>query len=53
MPESKQPKTFPYMVVRDQWDADGNRITKGTQVDLTAEQAMDGVESGALARVKG
>ena len=41
-----------YTVQRDFWDADGQRIAKGAEVEMTAEEAQDGVESGALKRVK-
>tara|TARA_R110000764_G_scaffold35137_2_gene78442 strand:- start:402 stop:701 length:300 start_codon:yes stop_codon:yes gene_type:complete len=40
------------VILRDFWDKDGKRQPAGKEVDLTAEDAMDGVESGALSRVK-
>ena len=40
------------VVLRDYWDADDNRVTAGTVISLEIEQAMDGVESGALSRYK-
>ena len=39
-------------ILRDFWDAEGNRQPKGKVVSLPAEDAMDGVESGALTRTK-
>lgn len=39
-------------VLRDVWNAEGERIVAGSEVYLSAEDAMDGVESGALSRVK-
>lgn len=40
-------------ILRDTWDEDGNRHKAGTTVMLDPEAAMDGVEKGALSRVKG
>lgn len=45
-------KKYEYTVERDQWDSDGNRHRKGRVVKLTADEAQDGVESGALKRIK-
>lgn len=45
-------KTIKCVILRDFWDKDGKRQPAGKEVDLTAEDAMDGVESGALSRVK-
>lgn len=39
-------------ILRDVWNADGERQPAGTEVDLTPEEAMDGVEKGLIARVK-
>ena len=47
-----EPKKFEYVVQRDVWTADEERIAKGTTAELTAEEAQDGIESGALKRVK-
>lgn len=44
--------TFTMRVLRDFWDAEGNRISAGAQIEASAEAAMDGVESGLLSRVK-
>lgn len=44
--------TFPCEVLRDYWNADRERIRKGTIVDLPASEAMDGVEAGRVRRVK-
>lgn len=45
-------KTIKCIILRDFWDADGNRQPAGKEIDLPAEEAMDGVESGALTRAK-
>lgn len=45
-------KTIKCVILRDFWDADGKRHKAGTEVSLPIEAAMDGVESGAVARVK-
>jgi hypothetical protein len=45
--------TIKCVILRDTWDKDGNRHRAGVEVNLPAEAAMDGVESGTLARVKG
>ena len=53
MTERKQTaRKFVYEVQRDVWTAEGERIRKGTRAELTAEEAQDGLESGALKRVK-
>lgn len=39
-------------IERDFWDADGTRHRAGTEVDVPVEAALDGVETGALSRVK-
>ena len=46
-------KLIPVVIKRDVWDADGKRHRKGTIIELPVDAAMDGVESGALSRVKG
>ena len=46
------PALIPVMVKRDFWDASGERHRKGTVVEVTYEAALDGVEAGALTRVK-
>ncbi len=43
------------MVLRDFWrdeDEKGGRVFAGTVVEVTPEEAMDGIEAGTLARVK-
>lgn len=45
-------KTIKCIILRDFWDAEGERQPAGKEIDLPAEEAMDGVESGALSRVK-
>lgn len=39
-------------IVRDFWDADGERHRAGTEVELPVDAALDGIETGALSRVK-
>ena len=39
-------------IMRDYWDEDGVRQRAGQEIDVPAEEAMDGVETGALSRVK-
>ena len=45
-------KTIKCVVLRDYWDATETRVPAGTEVDVPVDAAMDGVESGSLARVK-
>ncbi|WP_454916544.1 hypothetical protein [Xanthobacter sediminis] len=47
------PVQRPFRVARDYWPADGGeRVRKGAIVELTADEALDGLESGALTRVR-
>lgn len=48
--ETKQ--TVDVEILRDFWDADGNRHKAGTIISVPVEAALDGVESGALRRAK-
>ncbi|HET7413890.1 MAG TPA: helix-hairpin-helix domain-containing protein [Pararhizobium sp.] len=52
-PKSSTEKLIPVRINRDFWDADGKRHRKGTVVEVPVEAALDGVETGALSRVKG
>ena len=45
-------KTVKCVILRDMWDEDGKRHAAGKEVDIPVDAAMDGVESGALKRVK-
>lgn len=45
-------KTQPFRINRDYWDEAGGRHRKGEIVELSADDALDGLESGALSRVK-
>lgn len=45
-------KAFPYRINRDYWDDNAVRHRKGKVVEMTAEEAQDGLESGAISRVK-
>lgn len=40
------------VVNRDFWPAEGERVRKGTIVEMTAAEALDGIESGAMSRLK-
>lgn len=40
------------VVLRDFWPEEGNRVVKGTVVEMTPDQAMDGIEAGAVRRLK-
>lgn len=39
-------------ICRDYWDSDGKRHRKGTHVSLPVGAVMDGLETGAIKRVK-
>lgn len=39
-------------VLRDYWTDKGERVRKGTGVEVTAEEAMTGLENNTLKRVK-
>lgn len=39
-------------LVKDTWDANEVRVKSGTRVKLTAEQALEAIESGSYRRVK-
>ncbi|PWL17399.1 hypothetical protein DKP76_11515 [Falsochrobactrum shanghaiense] len=47
-----QPKaqTIEVEIVRDFWDADGNRCEAGTCIEVPVEAALEGIETGALRR---
>lgn len=43
------------VVLRDFWvksDEDGGRVHAGSIIEVSPEEAMDGIEAGTLARVK-
>lgn len=40
------------IVLRDYWTEDGERVRKDTGVEVTAEEAMTGLENNTLKRVK-
>lgn len=39
-------------VLRDVWDGDGNRHSKGSVVEVPVNDAMDGIEAGVMSRVR-
>ena len=43
------------VVLRDFWptEKDEDRVRAGVMIEVSAEEALDGIESGLLARVKG
>ena len=45
-------KLIKVRIMRDFWDKDGERHRAGAVVEIPVEAALDGVESGALSRVK-
>jgi hypothetical protein len=45
-------KTIKVRVLRDFWPKENERVRKGTEVDVSVEEALDGIESGAFERVK-
>ena len=47
-----KPQAVACEVLRDFWDANGERQSKGKIVHLTVEEAFDGVENGSVKRVK-
>lgn len=44
-------KTLKVMVARDYWDADEERVVTGTVVEVDADTALEGIESGAFKRI--
>ena len=47
------PARHPFRVSRDYWPDDGGgRVRKGAIIELTADEAMAGLESRALTRVR-
>lgn len=52
-PEADKPVAkHAFRINRDFWDEQGNRHYKGTIVELTADEALEGVENGILSRLK-
>lgn len=45
-------KMIPVRIKRDFWDGNGERHRKGTVIEVPVEEALDGIEAGALSRVK-
>lgn len=45
-------QTLPVRINRDFWDASGVRHRKGTVIEVSVDEALDGVEAGTLSRVK-
>lgn len=46
-------QTVACVVLRDYWHAENDRVRAGTILDLEPMDAIDGIESGLLSRVKG
>lgn len=51
--KAEKAQTVSVRINRDFWDAKGERHRKGTVIDVSVEEALDGAETGALSRVKG
>lgn len=51
--EAPKSQTVACVVLRDYWPAEDDRVRAGTIVDLEPMDAIDGIESGLLSRVKG
>lgn len=51
MAEQKE-KMVKVRVLRAFWPEEDQRVEKGTEIEVTVEQALDGVENGMLERVK-
>lgn len=47
-----RPDTVLVRVLRDYWPAEDERVRKGTLQEMTALEALDGIEAGTLERVK-
>lgn len=52
--DPKTEGTIRCTVVRDFWptENDEDRVRAGTMIEVTAEEALDGIEAGTLARVR-
>ena len=50
--KKKPPATVLCMIMRDRWDENAVRIAAGTVVEVSVDDAMDGIENGTLERVK-
>lgn len=49
---SKAERLIEVQILRDFWDEKGERQPEGKIIKVSVELALDGIESGALARVK-
>jgi hypothetical protein len=52
MAEKSEEHLVEVVIKRDFWDKDGQRHVAGTVVKVPVDAALEGVESGALGRVK-
>ena len=52
--QAKEEGMVRVVVLRDFWptDDDADRVRAGAVIDVTADEAMDGLESGTMARMK-
>lgn len=48
----KEATTVEVEIARDWWDESGERHPVGTKVKVSVDVAMEGIESGALRRIK-
>jgi len=53
MVSAPKAQTVACVVLRDYWQAENDRVRAGSVLDLEPMAAIDGIESGLLARVKG
>lgn len=44
-------KTLKVLVARDFWDANEERIVTGTKIEVDADDALEGIETGAFKRI--
>lgn len=52
MTAENKPQLIEVEIVRDFWDEDGERHPAGKKVSVPVDAALEGIESGALRRVK-
>lgn len=51
-PVSAPAKLHKYRILRSFWDDEGKRVDDNSILEMTADEAMDKVESGIIERVK-
>lgn len=48
--DDSTPEMVKAVVLRDYWDANENRTTAGTIIELTKDELIDGLTKGTLAK---